>query len=181
MQRLFAEDTPWRTPWMPRVLPVVIGLCERKAERTCFTRFIPARAPGEGRGSWRRYWDRWASVTLEQLPAEQVDLVEELCRFVPPGRVLDKATYSPWPGSGLAPALGSAGVDTVVITGAETDVCVLATVMGAVDLGFRTIVVSDALCSSSDESHDHLIDLYHDRFSKQIETAECAEVLDAWQ
>lgn len=181
MQRLFAEDTPWRTPWMPRVLPVVIGLCERKAERTCFTRFIPARAPGEGSGSWRRYWDRWASITLEQLPAAKVDLVEELSRFSPPGRVLDKTTYSPWLGTNLAPSLISAGVDTVVITGAETDVCVLATVMGAVDLGFRTIVVSDALCSSSDESHDHLIDLYHNRFSEQIETAECAEVLDAWR
>ncbi len=36
MQRLFAEDTAWRTPWMPRVLPVVVRLCERKAERTCF-------------------------------------------------------------------------------------------------------------------------------------------------
>lgn len=44
MQRLFAEDTAWRTPWMPRVLPVVVRLCEHKAERTCFTRFIPALA-----------------------------------------------------------------------------------------------------------------------------------------
>lgn len=23
MQRVFAEATPWHTPWMPRVLPVV--------------------------------------------------------------------------------------------------------------------------------------------------------------
>jgi nicotinamidase-related amidase len=52
MQRLFAEDTAWRTPWMARVLPVVVRLCERKAERTCFTRFIPARSPREGEGAW---------------------------------------------------------------------------------------------------------------------------------
>lgn len=180
MQRLFAEDTAWRTPWMPRVLPVLVRLCERKADRTCFTRFIPARTAGEGWGTWRRYWERWPSMTLDQLGEDKVDLVPELRAFVPPARVLDKTVYSPWTGSGLATALAGAGVDTLVITGAETDMCVLATVLGAVDLGFRVVVVSDALCSSSDESHDALIDLYNDRFGQQIETAECDEVLDAW-
>lgn len=180
MQRLFAEDTAWRTPWMPRVLPTVVSLCEHKADRTCFTRFIPVRSPGEGRGAWRRYWERWPSMTLDQLGADRVDLIPELRAFVPPARVLDKAVYSPWVEAGLADALVRAGVDTLVVTGAETDMCVLVTVLGAVDLGFRVVVVSDALCSSSDDSHDALIDLYHDRFGQQIETAECNEVLDAW-
>ena len=52
MQRMFAEDTPWRTPWMERVLPVVVGLCEHKSDRTWFTRFIPAATVGEGWGTW---------------------------------------------------------------------------------------------------------------------------------
>lgn len=180
MQRLFAEDTAWRTPWMPRVLPVVVRLCERKAERTCFTRFIPARSPGDGRGTWRRYWERWASITLENLGEERVELLPELQEFTPPARVLDKAHYSPWLDTGLATALMAGQVDTLVVTGTETDMCVLATVLGAVDLGFRVVVVSDALCSSSDQSHDALLGLYHDRFGQQIETAECDEVLEAW-
>lgn len=71
-------------------------------------------------------------------------------------------------------------VDTLVVTGAETDMCVLAAVLGAVDLGFRVVVVADAICSSSDQSHDALLGLYHDRFGQQVETAECAEVLEAW-
>ncbi|MHC2279292.1 hypothetical protein ACVME8_005935 [Bradyrhizobium diazoefficiens] len=37
---------------------------------------------------------------------------------------------------------------------AETDVCVLSTVLSAVDLGFRVVIVEDALCSSSDVGHD---------------------------
>ncbi len=94
--------------------------------------------------------------------------------------MLDKAHYSPWLDTGLATALMTGQVDTLVVTGAETDMCVLATVLGAVDLGFRVVVVSDALCSSSDQSHDALLDLYHDRFGQQIETAECDEVLEAW-
>ena len=47
--------------------------------------------------------------------------------------------------------------DTLVISGAETDVCVLATVMVAVDAGYRVILAKDALCSVSDESHDAML------------------------
>ena len=96
MQRMFVEDTEWRTPWAERVLPVIVRLCEAKAERTCFTRFIPAQRPGEGWGTWRRYWERWPSMTLETLGVDMVELAVPLQRFVPPGRLLDKRVYSPW-------------------------------------------------------------------------------------
>ena len=53
MQRLFGPATDWSLPWMPRVLPEIVRLCELGPERTIFTRFIPARRPGEGQGTWR--------------------------------------------------------------------------------------------------------------------------------
>lgn len=181
MQRMFVEDTAWRTPWAERVLPVIARVCEAKAERTCFTRFIPAARPGEGRGTWRGYWERWSSMTLDALEPDMVDLAVPLQRFAPPGRILDKHVYSPWVATDLDAVLRRSGVDTLVVTGAETDVCVLASVLGAVDLGYRIVVATDALCSSSDESHDNLIALYHDRYGQQVETAESLEVLDAWR
>jgi nicotinamidase-related amidase len=58
---------------------------------------------------------------------------------------------------------------------------VLATVLGAVDIGYRVIVVRDALCSSSDEGHDMLMRLYHARFTEQIETTDSETVLSRWQ
>jgi nicotinamidase-related amidase len=70
--------------------------------------------------------------------------------------------------------------DALIISGSETDVCVLATVLSAVDLGYRVIVVRDAVCSSSDEGHDMLLRLYHTRFSEQIETADAATILSRW-
>jgi nicotinamidase-related amidase len=70
--------------------------------------------------------------------------------------------------------------DGLIITGSETDVCVLATVLDAVDLGYRVIVVTDAVCSSSDEGHDALLEVYHRRYTEQIETAQAETVLARW-
>lgn len=56
----------------------------------------------------------------------------------------------------------------------------LATVLGAVDRGYRVIVVQDGICSSSDAGHDALITLYRQRLSEPIETATAEEALSRW-
>jgi nicotinamidase-related amidase len=145
-----------------------------------FTRFIPARHAGEGEGTWKRYYERWAAMTLEHLAAWQVDLVPELRRFAPPAPVIDKAIYSPWLGSNLRALLVQRRCDTLVVTGGETDMCVLSTVLGAADYGLRTIVVQDGLCSASDEAHDAMLSLFNNRYGQDIETADLVEVLDRW-
>lgn len=66
--------------------------------------------------------------------------------------------------------LRKAGVGTVVITGGKTGRCVLGTVLGAVDWGLRTILVTDALCRSADETHDSMMNIYTNRFSQQMES-----------
>ena len=77
-------------------------------------------------------------------------------------------------------AAARAGVDTVIITGGETDVCVLATVIGAVDWGFRVILVTDALCSSADETHDSMMNIYMNRFGQQVECVTTETLLESW-
>jgi len=180
MQNLFAEDTPWHTPWMNRVLPVVAAITERHAARTIFTRFIPPRDPNELPGSWRRYYRRWSELTRDRLDPCLLQLVPALSRLAPPAAIIDKRFYSPFSEAALSRLLQQRRIDTLVITGAETDVCVLATVMDAVDLGYRVIVAEDALCSSADATHDALMTLYRDRFSEQIETVSAETILDAW-
>ena len=71
--------------------------------------------------------------------------------------------------------------DALIISGSETDVCVLATVLDAVDIGYRVIVVRDAVSSSSDEGYEMLMRLYRTRYSEQIETADAAAVLARWE
>ena len=179
MQNLFAEDTPWHTPWMQRVLPVVTRIAEHRPDRTIFTRFIPPQHPDELPGSWRRFYRRWADLTLQRIDPRLLELVPALKRFAPPAAVVDKRLYSPFAEPGVPNLLREWQADAVVISGAETDVCVLAAVMGAVDRGYRVVLPTDALCSSSDQTHDALMTLYANRFTEQIETVETVAVLAA--
>jgi nicotinamidase-related amidase len=180
MQNLFALDTPWHTPWMARVLPVVTRLAERHKARTVFTRFIPPERPDQMAGSWQRYYERWRDLTQERIDPELLELVAPLRSLAPPANVIDKGIYSPFLEPVLPALLRRRGIDSLVITGAETDVCVLAAVLGAVDLGYRVVLAVDALCSSSDETHDALLTLYRRRFGQQIETVESETIMASW-
>ena len=180
MQTLFAEATPWHTPWMPRVLPVVRALAERHAERTIFTRFIPPRQADEARGSWRRYFERWRELTRARIDPRLLELVPPLAALVPPAVCIDKGVYSPFAAPEFLDLLRRRNIDSLVISGAETDVCVLAAVMDAIDHGYRVVLATDAICSSSDETHDALLGLYQRRFSEQIEAAHSDTILSCW-
>ena len=104
-----------------------------------------------------------------------------LAALVQPAGVFDKPVYSAFAGHKLHRHLQDRGTDTLLVTGSETDVCVLATVIGAVDHGYRVIVVvTDAVCSSSDEGHDAMLKLYRERYSLQIEAVGSEVILSAW-
>ncbi|MBZ6078531.1 cysteine hydrolase family protein [Microvirga puerhi] len=180
MQRLFSTEGPWPTPWMERVLPTVVRIAERFPERTVFTRFITPERPEDMPGTWRAYYERWRQATREYLDPRLLKLMPPLARLVPPATVVDKPVYSAFAGHKLLDYLRKRQADALIITGSETDVCVLATVLGAVDHGYRVVIVADGLCSSSDEGHDSLLSLYSKRFSQQIETVDSEMLLAAW-
>jgi nicotinamidase-related amidase len=114
------------------------------------------------------------------LNLDLLELMPPLAALCPPATVNDKTHYSGFAEPKLLAHLRERGADEI-ISGSETDVCVLGTVLSAVDIGYRVIVVRDAVCSSSDEGHDMLLRLYHTRFSEQIETADAETILSRWQ
>ncbi|HEX4766994.1 MAG TPA: cysteine hydrolase [Lichenihabitans sp.] len=181
MQALFAGDTAWHTPWMRRILPNVERIARAHPAQTIFTRFVPAANAEAAPGRWRAYYERWADMTRDRLAPGMIDLMDPLGGLVPPAEVFDKTAYGPWLDGTLDRRLKARSVDTLVVTGGETDVCVLATVFGAVDLGYRTIVVSDALCSASDATHDDAKELLGRRFDVQVEMVSTDTLLDAWK
>jgi nicotinamidase-related amidase len=181
MQRLFGAEGPWPTPWLEKVLPTVVRLVEHCPERCIFTRFIPASAPDHAGGTWGAYYRKWKNVTRGRMDQSLIELVPDLARYVPPARVFDKNVYSAFFTGDLHAFLRAKNITTLIVSGSETDVCVLSTVLAAVDFGYRVIVVEDALCSSADETHDALLALYAKRFELQIELAEADEVLQSWR
>lgn len=180
MQRLFAEDTAWQVAWLPRVLPAVVEIASRHAPEIVFTRFAPPATPDSAEGAWRAYYERWPQMTRAALDPQLLDLVEPLARLVPPARTVEKPANSVFSRVGFAAALKRRRIDTLVVTGGETDVCVLATVMQAIDLGFRIVLPTDALCSTSDSAHDALVDLFCTRFAAQVEATTTEELLRRW-
>jgi nicotinamidase-related amidase len=181
MQNVFAPGGIWATPWMERVLPVIVGIAELNPPRTVFTRFITPLKAEDRPGRWQRYFTKWDCATRSRLSSSQLEIVAPLSRLIPPATVIDKPVYSAFAESVLTAFLREKRVETLIITGSETDVCVLATVLDAVDMGFRVIVVEDALCSSFDEGHDALMTLYRNRFSEQIELMTHAQVSELWR
>jgi nicotinamidase-related amidase len=156
MQRLFSSEGVWPTPWMDKVLPVVTELAKRFPERTVFTRFITPERAEDLPGMWRRYYQRWKQATRGELDPGLLDLMPALASLTPPAAVIDKSRYSAFAGTTLVSYLQQRDCDGLIVSGSETDVCVLATVLDAVDLGYRVIgyrviLVRDAVCSSSDD------------------------------
>jgi nicotinamidase-related amidase len=58
--------------------------------------------------------------------------------------VLPKKRYGAFSGNDLAFLLGNLGVETLVLTGVETEICVLATAFHAFNEDYRVVVASDA-------------------------------------
>lgn len=76
------------------------------------------------------------------------------------GPIVDKATtqgadaYSGFDGTQLAELLRAAGVTHVIVGGLATDYCVRATVLDALDAGFETTVLADAVAAVDLEEGD---------------------------
>lgn len=178
MQAMFADDTPWASGAVRSILPAVREICTYKAASTIFTRFL---CPRDGRalcGQWRHFY----SDCPQMLAADPrlFDIVPELVPFVPPGRLADRYVFSVFEIAGLRPLLEARGVDTLVFSGVETDVCVLASVLRAIDIGYRVVVVEDAVASSNARGHDAALRGIFPRFDQQIETVRVAELMGQW-
>jgi nicotinamidase-related amidase len=153
----------------------------RFPDRTVFTRFITPQRPEDMPGTWQRYYTKWREATRQCIDPDLLQLLPSLRRFAPPATVINKSRYSAFAEPALLRYLQERGADSLIVTGSETDVCVLATVMGAIDLGYPVVLVHDAVCSSSDAGHDCMLALYGGRYREQIATASAEEILDRWK
>jgi nicotinamidase-related amidase len=76
--------------------------------------------------------------------------------------VLPKRRFSAFFKTDLDQTLRMHGVDTVVVTGITTEVCVLMTVMDGLSHDFSAVILEDCSASWSKEFHQGCLNLYRD-------------------
>jgi nicotinamidase-related amidase len=88
----------------------------------------------------------WAKGSHEhEVIAELAPLDDEL--------VIDKNASSPFNGTGIDQLLRNMGIETLVMIGMATDMCVETTARDAADRGYNVIVVEDAVATFVPEHH----------------------------
>ena len=118
-------------------------------------------------------------MTKAEAGEEWLALHPTLQKFAKSENTFDKTTYDAFASGSFRSSIERAKPSALIFSGIETDVCVLATVLTALDLGFRTIIAEDAVTSSDLDSHNACFEFLFPRYSQQIEIATVAEILSA--
>ncbi len=181
MQRLFAEDTGWQVALLPEIVPTILRLVGHCRHRSLYTRFVTPPSLAAARGVWRSFYGHWPQVTQDRLAAGLLDLVAPLAEGVTPAQLIDKEGFSAYSGPCFQHALGSLDARTLVLSGVETDVCVLATALEAVDRGHRVVIAADAVTSFSPAGHRAVLDHVLPRYEHMIDVAAADDIIAAWQ
>jgi ureidoacrylate peracid hydrolase len=116
----------------------------------------------EARGIVRDTWD--------------ADIVDEL-KPLPGERVVDKTRYSAFYDTDLEQQLRNLGVDTLIVCGVTTNICVESTVRDAFFRDIRVVVPSDATAAVTTELHEGALRDFEYGFGRVATVDEIAETL----
>jgi nicotinamidase-related amidase len=93
--------------------------------------------------------------------------------------VVDKYGYGAFHRTNLLDQLLARDVDTVVVTGTVTQICVDETVRGAFEHGLQAVLVSDAVSSFDPELHTATLRNVAMKFGRVVDTASVLEEMGA--
>lgn len=177
MQRLVAEDSAWHSPIVMTILPNVVRLSRTLKLETLYARFIAPYDEAAAHGSWKAFYRRWPMITGRALDPALIELVGALAELAEPDQIFDKLGYSIFSNPVLHERLRGEEIDTLILSGIETDVCVYSSALSAVDLGYQVVLASDALASPNDDAHRVVIDILATRLPDQIRVMTTDEII----
>lgn len=179
LQRIFYDETHWRVAAIDDIKGAIDHIVSLEPSKSIFTLFTTPPNPEDAYRAWQDYYRKWNSMTASKCATSSHVLIDEFEHYCPPARRFLKQTYSPWVSGELHQILVKEGVEYLIITGVETDVCVLGTVLGAVDLGYKVVLIEDGICSSSKVAHQSILKLFRNRFSAQVTVCSTEDLLRA--
>lgn len=192
MQRAFLDPgEPMEVPQAREIIPNIQHLLELFRERrlpVVFTEFLYSEKlpllvgelhpehkrarPGEARGfgvPGSSCLEGEANVhTVPELAPRSDELV------------IRKHWYNAFNGTPLDGALRARGVTSLVVTGTLTDICVLASVVGAFDREYRLVVVEDAVATLWPEIQQATLDIFRRAFARVVSAKEVADEIAVW-
>ena len=192
MQRGFLDPgEAMEVPTARETVPVIRALLElfrRKRLPVAFTEFTYSEAapllvgrlhpehrsapPGAPRG-----FGRPSSSCLEGTPS--ADTVDAL-RPAPGELVVRKRWYDGFAGTPLDGALRARGVTSLVVTGTMTDICVLATVIGAFNREYRVSVVEDGVSTLWPPIQRATLDIVGRAYGRVVSSTEVVDTVSTW-
>jgi nicotinamidase-related amidase len=108
-----------------------------------------------------------------------VEVVPELAPA--PGELtVQKHWYDAFAGTPLDGALRARGVRSLVVTGTMTDICVLATVVGAFNREYRVTVVEDGVATLWPEIQRATLDIIRRAYGRVVPAKVVASEIAAW-
>jgi ureidoacrylate peracid hydrolase len=94
--------------------------------------------------------------------------------------VVQKHWYDAFAGTPLDGALRARGVTTLVVTGTMTDICVLATVIGAFNREYRVTVVEDGVATLWPEIQRATLDIVGRAYGRVVSSKEVLDQISTW-
>jgi nicotinamidase-related amidase len=192
MQRGFLDaDEVMAVPPAREIVPVIrrlVDLFRARRLPVVFTEFVYSASapllvghlhpehqpapPGAPRG-----FGLPSSSCLEGTPS--ADTVPDLAPG-PDELVVRKRGYDAFAGTALDAALRARDVTSLVVTGTMTDICVLATVIGAFHRQYRVTVVEDGVATLWPEIQRATLDIVGRAYGRVVTAKEVADQVSSW-
>jgi ureidoacrylate peracid hydrolase len=125
--------------------------------------------------SWHNHWGppgcaiegTWGAELIEPLRPREDEVV------------ITKYTYDGFVGTGLDAILRKAGVQTLVLAGIDSDVCVRDTAGHGFALGYTPVVAADATAADDETAHAGALQSLAEHYGKVVSTAEIIAIWTA--
>jgi nicotinamidase-related amidase len=134
--------------WRERRAPIIYTRFIAGPRRTLMWNWSPQLEPPVC-SCWPGFRRFYSDVQRE---LDCADIIDELYPQ-PEDAVIDKYGYGAFYNTNLPDRLRAQGIETVVITGTVTQICVDETARGAFNYGFNGVTVSDAVSSFAPDLH----------------------------
>jgi ureidoacrylate peracid hydrolase len=180
------EGMPGYTPYCEGIVPNINRLAAAMRDAGGSVWWVRAIYGDDAPRTWSAYMEFLSPEFLSDMlgalteGAEGARLWHELDVQPDDEHVVKRRFSALIPGSSdLYERLQAAEIDTVIITGTATNICCESTARDAFMLNFRTIVVSDANATVSDELHNASLNALFTRFADVFGTDEVVDLLEA--